>query len=305
MFVCFDVIFDDDLIRRLELEKKKNVYISSYSETVKEIKKSLNDKIKIKIENKLINGKDVQNSWFPALKETKIDVFLSHSHQDIEYVRSFAGWLKKELDVTAFIDSDLWLNIKDLERDLGKDLNEEKYIKGIKFYDYDNTRLMLQHTNNMLVVALQQMIDKAECVFFLNSQESVPINQGKIMNATYSPWIYTEISCTNIIRRKPLVCYRELDTYVEYMLESFAKSKQGEECLNIHIAYPLDFRKFISINAEDLSYWKFEELCTAQREKYPLDALYKKLYPSGWREFGEHIKMGKRNIQRIINTYDN
>ena len=35
MFVCFDVIFDDDLIRRLELEKKKNVYISSYSETVK------------------------------------------------------------------------------------------------------------------------------------------------------------------------------------------------------------------------------------------------------------------------------
>ena len=152
MVVCFDVIFDDDLIRRLELEKKKNVYISSYSETVKELKKFLNDKIKIKIENKLINGKDVQNSWFPDFKETKIDVFLSHSHQDIEYVRSFAGWLKKELDVTAFIDSDLWHNIKDLERDLGKDLNKEKYIKGIKFYDYDNTRLMLQHTNNMALL---------------------------------------------------------------------------------------------------------------------------------------------------------
>jgi hypothetical protein len=44
------------------------------------------------------------------------------------------------------------------------------------------------------------MIDNSECVFFLNTPNSVTPNS--IINKTFSPWIFSEIATTQIIEKK-------------------------------------------------------------------------------------------------------
>ena len=79
-------------------------YGHSYFEKFQsEIQRSLQDFID---ENGVINGTKLQNDWFPV--ETKFDVFLSHSHDDEDTAIALAGFLKKELNLNAFIDSCLW-----------------------------------------------------------------------------------------------------------------------------------------------------------------------------------------------------
>lgn len=55
----------------------------------------------------------------------------------------------------------------------------------------------------MLAIALTEMIDNTECVFFLNSPESIS-SQDTIVNKTKSPWIYHELITTRIVRKQNL-----------------------------------------------------------------------------------------------------
>lgn len=50
-------------------------------------------------------GNQMQKNWFPQINA---DVFISHSHQDKELAKTFAGWLYEAFGLTAFIDSCVW-----------------------------------------------------------------------------------------------------------------------------------------------------------------------------------------------------
>lgn len=52
----------------------------------------------------------------------------------------------------------------------------------------------------MLASALTMMIDKAECVIFLNTPNAVSTEE--IIDKTESPWIYYETVMTNLVRHK-------------------------------------------------------------------------------------------------------
>lgn len=56
----------------------------------------------------------------------------------------------------------------------------------------------------MLSVAMFDAIDKAEVVFFINTENSVPKLEDSIniRNHTLSPWIYEEIVATKLIRKR-------------------------------------------------------------------------------------------------------
>lgn len=54
-------------------------------------------------------------------------------------------------------------------------------------------------------VALTQMIDNTECLFFQNTPNSITPNAT--INHTESPWIYFEIAMSRLIRKKELVKY--------------------------------------------------------------------------------------------------
>ena len=59
-------------------------------------KKSLEEFI---YDNGHIDGDSMKSNWFQM---ENVDIFISHSHQDITKVKAFAGWLYDEFKLTAF-----------------------------------------------------------------------------------------------------------------------------------------------------------------------------------------------------------
>ncbi|RYT20934.1 hypothetical protein EAJ13_05340 [Bacteroides xylanisolvens] len=61
------------------------------------------------IEASLIKGVTVQEQWFPVDKVLRLDVFISHSHKDVNKdIMPLAFWLYSNLGLRCFIDSVFW-----------------------------------------------------------------------------------------------------------------------------------------------------------------------------------------------------
>lgn len=151
--------------------------------------------------NGVLEISQIGKEWFPNIEA---DIFLSHSHKDEKLAIAFAGWLYYNFGLITFIDSCIWSYSDDLLKKI-----DEKYCKNKKrrIYYYDTRNISTTHVHMMLMNALMKMIDKSECVFFLNTDNSIIKIKEEIdknIEKTYSPWIYSEINATNLIRRKPL-----------------------------------------------------------------------------------------------------
>jgi len=174
--------------------------------------------------NGTLNGSNMQENWFPQIKA---DIFISHSHKDEELALTLAGWLKETFGLTAFIDSCVWGYSNDLLK-----LIDDVYCRNINrnSYDYDKRNYSTSHVHMMLSVALTQMIDNTECLFFLNTPNS--ITPDTIINQTESPWIYSEIAMSRLIRKKELkekvkAAFTEKQKLYEATLgESFATAEK-------------------------------------------------------------------------------
>src|SRR5690606_21537861 len=154
--------------------------------------------------NRSLNGDIMKSAWFPKIK---VDIFLSHSHTDKDLVIVFAGWLKHIFDLNVFIDSCIWGNSKDLQelidiehKVIWRDDNNEEWI------NYNKVQYSASHVHMMLNTALMQMIDNCECIIFVNTPHSV--KPRDVVNKVVSPWIYSEIGMTKLIRKKELKEYR-------------------------------------------------------------------------------------------------
>ena len=60
----------------------------------------------------------------------------------------------------------------------------------------------------MLNMALQKLIDNVEARILLNTDNAITICTDTEMEKTYPPWIYSEIICIQLVRKKPLLVYR-------------------------------------------------------------------------------------------------
>lgn len=58
-----------------------------------------------------LSAEKMEEDWFPKIAA---HVFLSHSHNDLDFVIAFAGWLYEKFKIIAFIDSNVWNNSDDL-----------------------------------------------------------------------------------------------------------------------------------------------------------------------------------------------
>ncbi|CDH90270.1 conserved hypothetical protein [Clostridium botulinum B str. Eklund 17B (NRP)] len=114
-----------------------------------------------------INGSELQSDWFPSINA---HVFLSHSHKDEKLAIRLAEWLYYNFGLITFIDSYIWSYSDDLLKKI-----DEKYCKNKKkrIYYYDTRNISTSHVHMMLMNALMKMIDKSECVFFLNTDNSI------------------------------------------------------------------------------------------------------------------------------------
>lgn len=210
----------------------------------------------------LINGKTLKELWFP---QGKYQVFLSHSHNDIELARYLKAWFKVYCDLDCFIDADVWSNAFDLLREL-----DRKYSMpaGSTSYDYDRRNQSTAHVYAMLTMALFEAIDEIECSILIESDNSVTLKEG-IEKSSLSPWIYEEVGYMGKLPHKipsrfPTTRSFSVGTESVVLNESVSDSLQ--------MTHPLDTTKFKQIDNADLSAMRS---CSGLSS---LDVLYKRKF---------------------------
>ena len=117
MFSKFNLELSDEIynIGTYNKEYYKCIGDRIYKDCDTASKKNLTAFIK---DNGTIDGTAIQNEWF---NQVNAKVFLSHSHKDIEEVKTFAGWLKVEFGLTSFIDSCFWGYCDDILNQIDED----------------------------------------------------------------------------------------------------------------------------------------------------------------------------------------
>ena len=213
------------------------------------------------IEKDILDGSSLQQNWFP---EIKADIFLSHSHIDEDLALALSGWLYDNFKISSFIDSVVWGYADDLRETLNTKYSDKRVSKdGGYLYSHTSCNRVSQHIDMMLNIALHRMIDSTEAIFLLNTPNAIAKFESDPDSRTYSPWLYSEIVCTEIIRKKLLSEYRPT-TVLEH-------SQMSEDRVqnSLNIAYKVDTKHLITINKHHLQKWLEEA-----KPMFPLDTLY-------------------------------
>lgn len=275
------------MFKGFDLSITKEFFSESYEQLVEIGRNHLNEQKnkydskleKFIIESQKLDGVQIQDEWFP---QVDADIFISHSRQDKELACALAGWMNYEFGLKCFVDSNVWGYANNLIRKMNRRLsNERSDGQGGFLYDYDSCNEVSQHVNTMLSIALQKMINKTETVMLLNTDSSIPIHNEKKMNETYSPWIYTELVCTQIVQLKPLIAYRNYSE-LSHMDERKKVIFEGSWDINKSIiSYKVSLEHLIRLNQVDLQTWKenYDERKLQNADywfdiNYPLDVLY-------------------------------
>lgn len=258
MFAGFNVNIDMDRLLKLDDYNKigKKLYANQRETVRRGLKKYIYE------DRETLNATIMQEDWFPSVKS---DIFLSHSHGDEQKIISLAGWLYKEFGLTAFIDSCVWGYANDLLKVLDEEYSvKEKTIESTT-YNYNKTIISSSHVHMMISMALAKMIDKTECLFFINTPNSISVSKKiKEKHMTLSPWIYAELQISEIVRRQNLKIYRGFSP----LLEHNAKDDFAEK--ELKMGYKVYLGHLIDINESDFSLWE----TTHKNYAYALDALY-------------------------------
>ncbi len=157
----------------------------------------------------VVDATKLQGNWFPTVKA---DIFISHSHKDFDNVCILAGWLKEKFDLTVFIDSCIWGNYTDILRQIDK---KYCYSDSLKIYDYGTRNITTSHVHMMLANALSMMIYNTECLFFINTPNSISF-KSTVVDKTLSPWIYHEMIASKYLRPSELIRPKSISENLQF-----------------------------------------------------------------------------------------
>ena len=181
-----------------------------------------------------LDASAMERDWFP---EIKANVFLSHSHADEEAVIRFAGFLYKEYGLTCFIDSTVWGYADDLLKQIDdKYCVQTKDELGKKTYSYEKRNRSTSQVHLLLQGALAKMIDKCECLIFVNTPHSIQVTEMQNVTNTASPWIYSELLMANTFPRRD---------YDEYRSDELEHS-------SYRLSYHVNLTGFVDLTLEDI-----------------------------------------------------
>lgn len=217
------------------------------------------------LEDYLLDGKTIdcgklENDWFPNVNA---DIFLSHSHKDESDAIMLAALLRERFGVNTFIDSTVWGYADDLLTHLRQKYCNPRWKGDMLVYDLNSCNQCTNHVNMILSTALSKMIDKCECLFFLNSENSI---SPEYKDKTHSPWIYSEIQASKMIRKRKPRRHRQA-----MLSKSESRFKDAITNESLDIAYDADLSHMIPFNKKHLSSW----LECGERGTNALDFLYK------------------------------
>lgn len=239
-------------------------YKSQYENEAQKIKKTIKENLdKYLIPNNKIDVERLREDWFPT---DKYDVFISHSHKDIEEIKALAGYLVSVKKLKVFVDSFIWEYFEDLQKNLDDKYNRQE--NGT--YSYRGSNWCCNNVSIILNSALQEVIDNSEAIFFYNTPNSITHNY-KDQNRTESPWIFSEIETTRIIRRKPPERPR-------LQIESKMSVEKTNSSDSARFSFWLNSRHLTNLDKVTFDNWiKNDEVSISYYEKegvYELDKLY-------------------------------
>lgn len=244
--------------------------LCTYAECYKNNNALAEEKIRKIIRSESISASQISDEWFP---QVKVDVFISHSSKDKELAYALAGWLYKTFGLVSFIDSIFWDYAGNLLDDINYDFSriQPQPDDGI-LYNYKKCCKASEHVNILLNAALHKLIDKTEAVFFLNTENSIQIfiDADEEISTTYSPWIFSEILCTQLVRKKPLCDYRSYKL-ISPIFEQAAGDIHIEK-RDLNLSYEVSLSHLDELSEDTLYKWQYMD--KSKFYGYPLDGLY-------------------------------
>lgn len=253
------------MYRGFDLKIPNDLNFSKSLEIGKEILKATNKLVKESLNNYLLgngslDGTKIIENWFP---EFESHIFLSHSHKDEEKAMMIAGMLAQEFGILTFIDSTVWGYSNELLKKI-----DHRYCLNTngENYDYEKRNYSTAHVHLMLSTALNKMIDNSECLIFLNSPNSITTST-EINQKTNSPWIFSEIGTSKIIRKQtPERLKRKTKMF------STRDVVAMNESTKLNIEYEVELSHLTKLNTLDILNWKNT---SANSPEEALDNLYK------------------------------
>lgn len=186
----------------------------------------------VKGESGIIDGEKLRNFIFPT---NNYDVFISHSHNDLEITKRFATWLKEKYGYNVFLDSFVWNSADGLLREI-----DNLYCKQRNgLYNYHKRNYSTAHIHTMLSMSIMEIIKRSKVGILIDSHHSINLERLRNSNQakTLSPWIFQEIM----------------------LMRQFANSESStrvfsSENLNesLQMAHTVDLSGFIPLTARDL-----------------------------------------------------
>lgn len=231
-------------------DKDNSIYIQKGQRIYETVRRCTLINLKNIINQEIIDGDILQNMWFPTeLFGNEPFVFISHSHKDEKTAIQLAGYLSENFGIKSFIDSCVWGHMATLNELLNNcDKSTSHHCHGCECTEFSSN---LSYVHMMLASALMTMIDKCECIFFLNTSSSINLH-----NKTESPWIYHELNVASTIQKRT-----KTD---EIFLEHALGFKQ-------RIEFTPNFKNMVKINEGHLNEWKHTYISGAD----PFIQLYK------------------------------
>ncbi len=135
-------------------------------------------------------------------------------------------------------------------------------------YDYNLRNYSTSHVHMMLSMALLKMLDKAEAMVFVNTPNSISSVSETISQTTKSPWIYSEVVYSSLIRRNN-----------PKRVQAVTEGKMiFNEARSIDIGYDVQeyLEEHIKLGDSNLDFWAKTYIDFLSRREYihPLDCLY-------------------------------
>ncbi|MSU00127.1 hypothetical protein [Tissierella pigra] len=284
MFAGFNLAITSQELKELVGSGNFDYYKKIGREHLKPKKAIFEENIQKYIENGIADGTKIENDWFPKIET---DIFISHSHIDEEISLTLAGWLHDEFQIDCFIDSCVWGYAGHLLELINKEYSDKrKDDNGGYLYNHEKCNTASKHVNIMLCMALQKMIDKVEATFVINTRNSIDKYKDVYEDSTFSPWIYTEIVCTQIVRHKRLSEYRKKHLIKKEVSESYSEIQQEFKAV-----YEVSLDHLKILNKEILNNWGIAwKDIDSKSNMYALDELYKIVIPEAMEDIRRFYK---------------
>lgn len=145
-----------------------------------------------------LDGDAIMQDCFPQIED--VNFFISHSHKDEKIAIQLANYIFCCFGMKSFIDSMVW----DYAQDLLRDIDDEYSIltEDPKVYNYNKVGLSSSYVHMMLATSLTAMMDKCDCIIFVNTPNSIDPSEIEQSPATFSPWIFHELSMIQYLKIK-------------------------------------------------------------------------------------------------------